>query len=90
MTWSPSITPRKISPPTTRGEANIPLMIILHASAVYTWRPDIVPARRARIQTSAVLAAGKRCEWIMPSTLPGSFDFTCVMWQSAQPCDFGG
>jgi hypothetical protein len=50
--------PRKISPPTTRGEANIPLMIILHASAVYTWRPDIVPARRARIQTSAVLAAG--------------------------------
>jgi hypothetical protein len=50
--------PRRISPPTIRGEANTPLIIILHASSVYTWRLDIVPARRARIQNGG--AEGRR------------------------------
>jgi hypothetical protein len=36
--------PRRIPPPTIRGELNIPLMIILRASVLLNmWRLDIVP-----------------------------------------------
>jgi hypothetical protein len=51
--------PRRISPPTIRGELNMPLIDILHACSyglLNTWRLDIVPATRARIQTSPDLA----------------------------------
>ena len=39
---------------------------------------------------SAVFAPGKRCECTLPSLAAGSFDGTSGMWQSAQPCGFGG
>ena len=39
---------------------------------------------------SAVFAAGKRCECTWPSRAAGSFAGTSGMWQSAQPCAFGG
>jgi hypothetical protein len=50
--------PRRISPPTIRGEANTPLMIILHASVGIRVAAGIVPARRAR--TSNESGAGVR------------------------------
>ena len=39
---------------------------------------------------SAVFAPGKRCECTLPSLAAGSFAVTSGMWQSAQPCGFGG
>ena len=39
---------------------------------------------------SAVLAAAKRCERIMPFLAAGSFEGTRCMWQSAHFCGLGG
>ena len=38
----------------------------------------------------AVFAPGKRWEWTLPSTLPGSLESTSGMWQLAQVFDSAG
>ena len=73
------------SPPRTRPNTSIVTApAFRNACVTSSW--SLSPFTKG----SAVLAPGKRCEWIFPSRAAGSFDGTSGMWQSAHICGLGG